>query len=85
VALDAKSLIRSAIEPDRPSAQVVTQPKHFAGARRQPEDFFIREEWSDGQRKRAAEKVCPVGLLVGIGEQAVHSSAFGLAHVKSGQ
>jgi hypothetical protein len=63
VALDAKALIRSGIELDRPSAQVVTQPQHFARARRQLKELLVREEWGDGQCKRAAEKVCPVGLL----------------------
>jgi hypothetical protein len=76
VALAAKALIGSVIEPDSPAAQVVTQPQHFAGARRQPKELLIREEWSDGQCKRAAEKKCPVGLL-----NLRHSSAaFGFVH-----
>jgi hypothetical protein len=63
VALAAKALIRSVIEPDSPAAQVVTQPQHFARALRQYKELFVREEWSDGQCERAAEKLCPVGLL----------------------
>jgi hypothetical protein len=70
VALDSKALIRSVTELDIPSAQVVTQPQHLAGARRQRKELLIREEWSDGQCKRAAEKVCP-GELV----ELRHSSA----------
>jgi hypothetical protein len=63
VALDAKALVRSVIEHDSPSAEVVTQPQHFAGARRQGTDLLTRKEWLDGQGERATEKVCSVGLI----------------------
>jgi hypothetical protein len=76
MALAAKVLARIVIELDCPYAQVVAQPQQFAAARRQLKDTLVREEGFDGQCERAAEKVCPVGLLGLLGLLGLRHSSM---------